>query len=230
MDDAQPTALDDAVHLVLSRLLGTQSGSRMYNRRICQLAGAVAGFEPVSAPMGHRVLRRRSMTAGDLDDLWAVARRNGQRLERGIVEDFFPLPAWLAVGHVIRLGPMQAWQQSEHLLACWARGLQGDGSKRRQQLSSGTIESYIGGFYRLAKELCELRKLADAGVIDLDPALLSAWQVNAIPARITAEQLGARPANRDRRAPSLSAARQALKAIQRDIENRRTDRHARKNM
>jgi integrase len=170
------------------------------------------------------------MTPAALDDLWLVARGNGQLLDRQLVEAFFPEVVWAALGDVIRLGPVHAWERGEQVLSCWARGLETDGSKRRKRLSEGTIGLYAASFQRLAKELCELRKLAAAGAITLDAGVLAAWERTQVPARVSGEALGASPANTDRRAPSLKAARRAIKHLDREIARRRARARSRRSM
>jgi integrase len=221
MSDATQTAeLELAVHLVLSRLLGTQSGRRAYNAPVCVLATAIAGCNRMQGPAVDGALKRRGLKPTDLDNLWVVARSNGQLLERDLVDAFFPATVWEAVANLISLGPVRAWERSEQLLSCWARGLETDGTKRHR-MSKNTMELHLGAFHRLARELCELRKLADAGTIPLARSVLEDWRPEQIPAKLKAEQLGAAPSNNDRRAPSLRGARRALKAAHRDVEQRK---------
>jgi integrase len=220
-DHTQRAELELAVYLVLSRVLGTQSGGRAYNPALCGLATAIAGRERTSGPVVWRALKKRGLTTADLDDLWVVARGNGQLLERKLVDEMFPPAVWDGVAEIITLGPVRAWERSEQFLSCWARGLEPDGSKRPRRLSARTTQLFIDCFYRLAKELCELRKLADAGTVPVGREILADWRPEQIPSRLNAERLGAAPANRDRRAPSLKAARRALKAAHADVVQRK---------
>jgi integrase len=229
-DLTQSAELELAVHLVLSRVLGTQRGGRAYNPAICLLVTAIGDYERTRGPLVSRALKRREMSPFDLDDLWAVAKGNGQLLDRDLVACFFPSAVWQGVADFIGLGPVRAWQRAEQILTCWSRGFEPDGSRRAKRMSAKTIELLAGGFQRLAKELCELRKLADAEAIPLDPQLLSAWRAEQMPAKLSAKQLGATPANSDRRAPSLSAARKALKAAHSDVERRKRLAQTRRGM
>lgn len=221
MSDTQSSPdLDRAVHFVLSRLLGTQRGDRSYNVSLCSLTTAIASRQVTRGIAAQHIFKRLAMRPTELDDLWVVARGNGQLLDRQLVEAFFPEVVWAALGDVIRLGPVNAWERGEHILSCWARGLETDGAKRRRRLSEGTIDLYAACFQRLAKELCELRKLAAAGAIALNAEILVAWERDQVPARVSGEALGASPANADRRAPSLKAARRAIKHLDREIARR----------
>lgn len=225
-DNAHLLELDKAVHFALSRMLGAQTGSRSFNRTVGEVLPALSGDAAV-VRTPKRVMRRLGLTPADLDDRWVVARANGNLLPRELVEEFFVPAEWRHVAAFIALGPLAGWEKVEALLTCWSRGLNSDGTPRRKPLSAATVEFHIGGVFRLMRELCEPRKLAAGGQIDLDPTVLSAWELHQLPKRMTAAKLGARPANSDRRAPSLRAIRLALRALHRDVEARRKNRHQR---
>lgn len=226
----QSPELGRAAHFMLSRLLGTQNGERAYNTSLCQLTTTMASLSTTRGLTAERVLKRLGMKPADLDDLWVVARGNGQLLDRQLVEAFFPPAVWLAVADVIAMGPVSAWERAEYVLSCWARGLEPDGSRRPKRLALTTIGLYSSTLQRFAQELCELRKLAAAGAIQLDPALLAAWEASAVPAKVDPKKLGASPSNTDRRAPSLKAARAALKEADREIARRRARWNLRRSM
>jgi integrase len=211
-------------------MLGTQKGERAYNTSLCALTTAIAAHETTRGIAPRHIFKRLGMKPADLDDLWVVARGNGQLLDRELVETFFSDAVWIAVGDVISLGPVRAWERAEHVLSCWARGLELDGSKRPRRLSEKTIDLLAACFHRFAKELCELRKLADVGAVDLNPEVLAAWENAQIPAKVTGAKLGASPANTDRRAPSLKAARRALKQTDREVTRRRARSGLRRSM
>lgn len=226
----QSQELERAVYFVLSRILGTTTGTRAYAKSLCQLVPRVAGLPPVTSKSSHQVIKQLGVSPEDLDDMWVVARSNGNLLPREVVEAFFPPATWPAFAALIEMGPVIAWERTENLLRSWARGLEPDGAKRKQRLATASVEILVNSFHRLAKELCELRKLADARQITLVPALLAGWQKDEVPARINGAQLGAVPANSDRRAPSLRAARLALRTAHRDVEARKANSHGRQFM
>ena len=171
-DQSQSAELDRVVHYLLSRFLGMQKGGRAYNQPLTGLALAMSGHarQPVADP--RAVLKKIGLVPSDLDDLWAVARATAScstarssRSSSVQCLDCLRQPDRT-------LGPVRASQQSEHVLSCWARGLETDSSKRAGRMSVGTVQLRINALHRLGKDLCELRKLADAGTIPVDPSLL----------------------------------------------------------
>jgi integrase len=229
-ETTQPTAeLETAVHLLLSRMLGTQNGWRSYCSRLPIAAGGGLGVSG-TGPRSNYVMKRLGLEPSDLDDRWAVARANGQLLHRDLVEAFFPAKQWPLYAHFIEAGPMQAWRDFENALVCWSRGLNTDGSPRGKRLAAKTVNGYISTCHKLMRELVELHKLAVAGQVDLDPAILDGWEVQSLPAHVTAESLGAQAADTDRRAPSLRAVRRCLRELDREVEKRKKTAYGRRHM
>src|SRR5579872_512496 len=84
-EDTQSAELEKAVHLALSRIIGTQKGKRIYASRLPVIVGAAAGAVTVGKNV-NTALRELGLSTNDLDDRWAVARTNGQLLDRELVE------------------------------------------------------------------------------------------------------------------------------------------------
>jgi integrase len=230
MTATQSPGLDQAVHLALSRMIGTQSGTRVYVRNLPEILGAIADGRFEGGQNGRAVMLRLGLSPRDLDNRWAVARANGNLLPRALVEAFFAPEKWPHFENFIVLGPMAGWQKVEATLSCWARGFNADGTPRRKPLAANSVDFYINAVHRLMRELCELRKLAAAGQVDLDAAVLDGWVSQSLPKRVSAAELGSRPADSDRRAPSLRAVRLALRALDRDVAMRKQTKHGRRYM
>lgn len=228
-DTTHPAQLEVAVHLALSRLIGTQSGHRTMVRPLSEIVLAIEGA-PRGWRNGRTVMQQLEMSPAELDNRWVVARANGNLLPRRLVEAFFPADEWQHFAAFVAMGPGAATAKIESILSCWARGFNTDGSPRRRALAAGTVQMYITAFYRFMRDLCEVRKLAAVGQVDLDPAVLAGWELDQLPKNLTAQQLGARAADSDRRAPSLRSVRLALRALDRDIQNRRKTKHGRRYM
>ena len=198
----QSPELEKAVHLVLSRFIGTQGGTRAMARPLANVVQAIDEEAETRWRCGHSAMRSLGLTPRDLDNRWAVARANGQLLARPVLEAFFPAVGWPQFARLITLGPQAATQRAEAVMSCWAQGLEVDGSKR-PALSTKTIDMQLVALHRFMRELCELRKLAVAGQVDVDATVLAGWEPHLVPKRTRPEDLGARDANTDRSAPSL---------------------------
>jgi integrase len=228
-DHTQSAELETAVHLALSRMIGTQTGTRVCTQHL-PVVLAAAGSCSAKAKRGKIAMDELGLSARELDDRWAVARANGQLLKRDVVEAFFPPEQWPYFYRFIGLGPMRGWQEVENVLMCWARGLEPDGSERTQPLAANSLEFYISAVHKLMRELCELRKLATSGQVELDPSALDGWEQQWLPRRVTPESLGARPANSDRRAPSLRAVRLCLRDLNRKVKKMQKTAYGRRHM
>jgi integrase len=228
-DHTQRAELEKAVHLVLSRMIGTQTGWRAHTDRLPLILGATAGCS-ATGKGAKATMRQLGLGPIDLDDRWAVARANGQLLKMELVEAFFPREHWPFYARFIELGPMRGWQEVESILICWARGLEPDGSHRAQPLSANSISCFIVGVHRLMRELCELRKLAASGQVALDASVLEGWESQQLPRPVTPHSLGAQHANSDRRAPSLRAVRLALRDLDRKVKEMQKTAYGRRSM
>jgi integrase len=228
-DHTQPAQLEQAVHLALSRMIGTQTGGRSRTWHLLVILAAAAGGSTSGKP-AKAVMRRLGLEPEDLDDRWAVARANGQLLDANLIEAFFPREHWPLFARFIDLGPMRGWQEVENVLTCWARGLEPDGSQRGRALAANTIDLFTGAVHYLMRELCELRKLAGSGQVALDPTALEGWDERWLPRRVSPRKLGAQPANSDRRAPSLRAVRLALRGLDRKVKEMQKTAYGRRHM
>jgi integrase len=228
-NDAHTTELDRAIHFAFSRMIGTQGGWRNHGWSLPAVVGASQDFR-VTGTRNELVMCRAGLEPKDLDDAWAVARANGQLLPLATVELFYPRAHWPIYARFIEQGPMNGWQAVESVLACWARGLEPDGSRRKRRIADSTVEFFITGVHRFMRELCEVRKLAVAGQVSLDPSVLDGWEAHVLPRRVSGESLGARPADTDRRAPHLRAVRLALRALDRDVQERKKTVYGRRHM
>jgi integrase len=228
-DHTQSTEREKAVHFVLSRMIGTQTGWRAHTDRLPLILAAAAGCS-ATGKGAKSAMQQLGLGPRELDDCWAVARANGQLLKPDLIEAFFPREHWLFYARFIELGPMRAWQEVESILICWARGLEPDGSQRAQPLSANSIACFIAGVHRLMRELCELRKLASSGQVALDASVLDGWESHQLPKRVTPRSLGAQPADSDRRAPSLRAVRLALRDLDRTVKEMQKTAYGRRNM
>jgi hypothetical protein len=236
--DAEATRL---VRLLLSRFIGEMRGMRTYTYPLGQVAAAVMEHCLPVVPAGSQAIKRLGIKPRELDDRWALARRQSRLLPDPILVEFVPADLWPGVSWIIDAGPHVAWDRFEAIALAWARGLNEDGTGRqgwrrdrnlRSQpiplgpLSEGSLDITLTALNTLSWHLIELQKLGAAGLI-ASAKPLELWTEARLPKRPRAADLGARPANADRSAPPLLLIRRVLRALDTEVQQRANKKRGR---
>jgi len=199
-----------AMHLLLSRVVGIRKGRPLI---YCLRHVTAAYGSDVRWRVTDNLVRERPRHA-EVNRLWIVADNSDGLLPLDVIDDFIPRAAWEPLWRFVADGPAMAFRTTDALLACWANGLDLDGTTRRPQ-SVASVKQFLTARRRFARLILDTLSASSLIGVNL-PEEFHQWSLVPLPPdKDPATDFYAVHANRDKPAPPLIVVRRALSDLTR---------------